>query len=150
MTDIREYLQGDSATMQLATVRGGKPWVATVYFVVDNDLNVYWLSWPERRHSQELAANPDVAAAIVIKADQPVIGVQLAGRAAEVTDPALVRKMAEKYVTKYGQGERFYEAFAGGTNRHNMYRLCPTSIALFDEVEHMGESPVAILDQSIL
>jgi len=144
----RGYLQsGDARTMQLATVSDGRPWVATVYFVADDDMNLYWLSWPDRMHSSNIAAVSDAAAAVVVKADQPVIGVQMAGEAQEVSDPVVVREMTEKYIAKYRQGEQFYPAFLAGTNRHKMYRLSPTRVQLFDELHHAEASPIMVVSQ---
>lgn len=143
-THLKNYLQGDAQTMQLATVHASKPWIATVYFVTDDDMNVYWLSWPERRHSKELVEQSDVAATVVVKTDQPVIGVQFAGRANEVTDPAVVQRVMKLYVAKYNTGKGFCDAFAAGTNKHHMYMLVPTDMSLFDEVNFPGESPVSI------
>lgn len=140
----KQYLQGDAKTLQLATVRGGKPWIATVYFVVDDELNIYWLSWPERRHSREIAENSAVAGAVVIKADQPVIGVQLAGVVSEVTDDKTIESVMKLYVAKYDQGHKFREAVAAGTNKHHMYKLTPREILLFDEVTYPSDSPVAV------
>ncbi len=57
----------DTWLMQLATVQDGQPWIANVFFVVDAQLNFYWLSYPNRRHSRELAINPKAAIAIAIK-----------------------------------------------------------------------------------
>jgi uncharacterized protein YhbP (UPF0306 family) len=61
---IREYLP-NVIHMSLATCVDNKPWVSEVHFVYDNDLNLYWRSQPDRRHSQEIAANPNVAGNIV-------------------------------------------------------------------------------------
>lgn len=148
MTNVNQltkrYLQGTAQTMQLATVRAGRPWVATVYFVTDDDMNVYWLSWPERRHSVDLAGQSDVAAAVAVKTDQPVIGVQLAGQASEVADPETVKRIMQLYVAKYGQGENFYDVFMTGKNRHRLYKLAPNEIALFDELTYPDGSPVTV------
>lgn len=141
---LREYLQGNTQTMQLATVSDGKPWIATVYFVADDDLNVYWLSWPERRHSREGALNASVAATIVVKPDQPVIGVQMSGEMYEVKDMITVTHVMENYVAKYTTGMDFTANFAKGTNRHVMYKLSPHTIQLFDEVVFPDKSPVQV------
>ena len=61
---VREYID-KSLHMSLATVSDGKPWVCEVHFVYDNDLNLYWRSLASRRHSQEIAKNPNVAGNIV-------------------------------------------------------------------------------------
>lgn len=141
---VREYLQGDARTMQLATVMDGKPWISTVYFVADDELNLYWLSWPERRHSREIAENPQVAATVVIKTDKPVIGVQLDGVADIVTDSTRVVEVMDRYVAKYDAGKEFVAKFAEGTNHHVLYALTPQHIQLFDEVQFPSESPVSI------
>src|SRR5690606_14682804 len=94
---IRQYMCGDTQAMQLATVAGNQPWVCTVYFVADDELNLYWLSWPTRRHSKELMGNSKVAAAIAIKQDQPIIGVQIEGIAEEVEDAGVVESVVQKY-----------------------------------------------------
>lgn len=141
---VREYLQGDAQTMQLATVVDGKPWISTVYFVADEELNLYWLSWPERRHSREIAENPQVAATVVIKTDKPVIGVQLDGVADIVTNSTRVVEVMDRYVEKYGAGREFAAKFAEGTNRHVLYALTPQHIQLFDEVQFPGKSPTAV------
>lgn len=61
---IRDYLP-QVAHMSLATSRGNKPWVCEVHFVYDDDLNLYFRSLTSRRHSQEIAANPQVAGNII-------------------------------------------------------------------------------------
>ena len=63
---IREYLP-NILHMSLGTCVHNKPWVCEVHFVYDNDLNLYWRSMPSRRHSQDIAANPQVAGNIVMQ-----------------------------------------------------------------------------------
>jgi len=61
---IRSYLP-NILHMSFATCAGNKPWVCEVHFVYDDDLNLYFRSLLSRRHSQELAHNPNVAGNIV-------------------------------------------------------------------------------------
>lgn len=63
---IRDYLP-DVIHMSLATCADGKPWVCEVHFAYDEDLNIYFRSTPSRRHSQEIAQNPNVAGNIVMQ-----------------------------------------------------------------------------------
>lgn len=51
--------------MSLGTSRDNKPWVCEVHFAYDEDLNLYFRSLTSRRHSQEIADNPNVAGNIV-------------------------------------------------------------------------------------
>lgn len=118
--------------MQLATEYDGQPWICTVYFVVRSG-NFYWLSFPERRHSRELAENSRVAIAIAVKKDLPVIGVQSEGNASVVDDLSEAEAVMALYIKKYGQGKQFMERFKAATNHHVLYRMVPRSIMIFDE-----------------
>lgn len=119
-------------TMQLATVRAGRPWIATVYFVL-HDMHFYWLSFPSRRHSEDIALDEHAAIAIVVKESKPVIGIQAEGRAVSVTDIAEMTAVISQYVKKYGQGAQYVERFLAGENEHQLYRFTPDKVMLFDE-----------------
>lgn len=131
---LTSYLK-NAKTMQVATLANSQPWVCTVYFVED-EFNLYWLSFPSRRHSQDLARNPRAAIAIQVKTDQPVIGIQAEGRVTEVKDKDIVQKVMEMYVNKYEAGRDFYENFLRGANQHTMYKFAPQKYVLFDEVNY--------------
>lgn len=118
--------------MQIATVRDELPWICTVYFVL-HDKKFYWLSFPERRHSSDIADDPHVAIAIVIKPGKPVIGIQAEAVAHIVADPAEVAAVLAVYVDKYGQGKEFVQRFLAGENRHALYCAAPSKVILFDE-----------------
>jgi uncharacterized protein YhbP (UPF0306 family) len=143
MNDASAHIRSNLAQMrmmQLATVRDNKPWICTVYYIEDDGMNLYWLSLPTRRHSLELADNPQVAAAIAVKFDtQPIIGMQVEGRAEAVNDLTTIKAVMKKYVDKYDKGQQFYDNFLASTNQHRMYRLVPRHITLFDEVNYPGQ-----------
>jgi uncharacterized protein YhbP (UPF0306 family) len=118
--------------MQLATSHDGLPWNCTVYFVLHKG-SFYWLSFPERRHSKELATNPHVAIAIVLQSTQPVVGVQAEGVVAIVQDIPEAEAVLDLYVEKYNQGSQFIALLKAGKNRHSLYRLSPKRVMMFDE-----------------
>lgn len=130
---LHSYLKA-GGVMQLATAREEQPWICTVYYVADEQRNLYWLSYPERRHSQEIADNEKVAVTIVIKTDKPVVGVQAEGSATKVTEHEVIADIMALYVAKYDAGKQFYENFMNGTNRHAMYKFTPKQYVLFDEL----------------
>ena len=140
----REYADEfltDSRVMQLATARDNSPWVASVYYVADENRSIYWVSLPDRRHSREIADNTHVAATIAVKHDLPVIGVQVEGAVSAVTEHDEVQRVLSAYVTKHdGAGKDFYERFVAGTNQHQLYKLTPTGMVLFDEL-HFASDP---------
>lgn len=59
---VYEYLQTQKF-MSLATF-AEQPWIANVYYVHDEDLNLYLLSKKHREHCQEIEINSQVAVAI--------------------------------------------------------------------------------------
>jgi uncharacterized protein YhbP (UPF0306 family) len=130
---VREYLS-TAKVMQLATAADGQPWVCSVYFIATDALTLYWLSYPERRHSREIALHNRVAVTVPVKLDQPVIGIQAEGLASVVKNEVEIKYAMEKYVEKYDAGHDFYDNFIAGTNKHSMYRFIPSAVYLFDEV----------------
>lgn len=135
---VENYLQRGKV-IQLATSKDGQPWVCSVYYVIDGKLNIYWLSLPSRRHSQEVVANGKIAITVAVKLDQPIIGVQAEGTVGTVSEYSEVRKVSELYVAKHNTGKDFYENFVDGKNKHSMYKFMPKKIVLFDEVNFPGD-----------
>lgn len=135
--DARELIKKfllDKEVMQLATVKDGKPWVSNLHYVADKNHNIYWLSKPDRRHSQEIKNHAHVAAAIAVRSpDHPVIGLQIEGQASEVKDKKELTEVMRVYADRFKVSESFYNEFMAGKNPHKMYRLKPENIVLFDE-----------------
>jgi uncharacterized protein YhbP (UPF0306 family) len=79
---LRHYID-KTIHMSLGTSRDNKPWVCEVHFAYDDDLNLYFRSLKSRRHSQEIADNPNVAGNIIDKygPGDPVVGVYFEGNA---------------------------------------------------------------------
>lgn len=79
---IRRYIE-QVIHLSLATSHDNKPWVCEVHFAYDERLHLYFVSNKDRRHSQEIAANPNVAGSIVTQhhKSQKVRGVYFEGRA---------------------------------------------------------------------
>jgi uncharacterized protein YhbP (UPF0306 family) len=130
---IRSYLP-HGRMMQIATQEDGQPWICTVYFVEDDNLNLYWLSLPARRHSVEIAKSNKIAIAVPIKHDKPVVGIQAEGSAEAVADKAVIADVMQRYVERYGAGQKFYDNFVAGQNQHVLFKFTPQTYVLFDEV----------------
>lgn len=126
--------------MQLATSAGNKPWVCNVYFLADDNHNLYWASLPTRRHSQEIENNPDVACAVVVKniIGESVIGVQIEGSAEMLKPSDAIRELAQNYASKFKRDQQWVEDFVSGKTEHRLYKLTPSAIYLFDEQHFPG------------
>lgn len=133
--------------MQLATVKDGQPWCCTVYYVYDQSYNLYWASLPTRRHSQEIAQHNQVAVAIPIKHinGQKVIGVQMAGSATMIEPSESIRSIAEQYAQRFGRDQQWLDDFVSGTTEHRLYKLVPSEIVVFDEVNFPHNTRLQLL-----
>jgi uncharacterized protein YhbP (UPF0306 family) len=107
---IRENID-KSLHMSLATVSGNKPWVCEVHFVYDDDLNLYWRSMASRRHSQEIAANPNVSGNIVRQhgpGEMP-LGIYFEGQAELITDVEEQKRIFPLFIERQGVKETALE-----------------------------------------
>ena len=139
---ILQYLR-DAKIMQLATVKDNKPWICTVHYVADEMANIYWLSLPSRRHSQEIAQNSYTAAAIAVKVDMPVIGIQAEGTTEIVTDIDEITAVMDIYIQRHGTGKSFVDRVVQGIDNHKLYKLTPKHFQLFDEQNFPKQPPKA-------
>jgi len=138
---IQNYLK-EAKLMQLATANGDQPWVCSVWFAADNDLNIYWFSSLTRRHSQEVSNNKKVAGAIVLPqtpADPPR-GLQFEGTAELVTNPKDIVKATSLYVGRIFSLETIKTFMKNKDKPHRFYKITPTQFVLFDTVNFPDNS----------
>lgn len=131
---IQEYLE-KARLMQVSTSKDNKPWTCSVYFAYDEDLNLYWISLPTTRHSQELRENEHVAGTIVLPhtPGEDVRGLQFEGVAKEITttDKGFEHALLT-YAKRMGMKEERQKEITNGTDGHAVYMIDPTSFVLFD------------------
>ena len=131
---IQKYIN-KGKMLQIATVSGDQPWSCTVYYASDENLNLYWISKPSTRHSQEIHKHSKVAASIPIKFDDLiVVGVQLEGIAELIEDQNEIKEKVKLYSDKFNRGDKWYQEFVAGKNPHKLYRIRPKLFVLFDRV----------------
>lgn len=132
---VSDYLHGGKTRMmQLATSRDGQPWCCTVYYALDDDLNIIWASLPTRRHSEDIAANPKVAGAIAFDQQPPqasVRGIQFEG-IAELLSGDDETAAANHYVEQLNRKDDMLSDIRAGKNPHRFYKLTVKSYILFD------------------
>lgn len=131
---IKEYM-AEMHVMQLATSVDNKPWVCNLHFYADDDFNIYWISTPARRHSEDIKQNPNVAAVMKIHEDTPdepyVIGLSAEGKAS-VLDTEEVKTIGAQYINALGKDSAMLADIISGKNPHKFYRLKVTNLVLFD------------------
>lgn len=135
---IKKYLaQGE--VMQLATVANGKPWVCTVHFDNDEDLNLYWVSATDCRHSEEISKNAQAAVAMAIKTDWPVVGLQFEGEAGVITDVAEAEKVVRRFAKRHNRDDKIVTEVLSDESPKRAYKFKPTHIQLFDPQDFPGD-----------
>jgi uncharacterized protein YhbP (UPF0306 family) len=138
---IREYLP-NVVHMSLATSADNRPWICEVHFVYDGDLNFYFLSKPGRRHSIEIASNPNVAGNIVRQhaADEKPRGVYFEGTA-ELMENINADSLAYRlYQERFAIREKMLSEVMDDPAGHKFYRITPSNFMLFDTVNFPGNS----------
>ncbi|MBI3963762.1 MAG: pyridoxamine 5'-phosphate oxidase family protein [Candidatus Kerfeldbacteria bacterium] len=88
---LRDYIRHVLETgtlMSIATADAAGVWVSDVNYVSDRELNIYWVSNTNARHSVAIEASPQIAGTITISGhDEDDLGIQFAGRAERLDGP---------------------------------------------------------------
>jgi uncharacterized protein YhbP (UPF0306 family) len=135
---LRVFLAGQS-TLALGTagLSDGRPQVAPLFFASDDDLNLYWISDPESRHSANLEDWNDAAAAIYVHTWEwaGIKGVQIEGETMAVSDGAERQRALALYRAKFPfVNEKFADLIAQSV----VYVLRPRWIRWLDNERHFG------------
>ena len=135
--------------MQVATV-GDFPWIATVYYVFDDEMNLYFLSGEKTLHCQQIKQNEKVAVAIVDShqgLNDKQIGLQMYGVAKQVSDMQKINFVLKmwKQVLDVKDDQLSYENMIKNVIKNRVYKISPKRIKIFSkELFNVptGEEPV--------
>lgn len=76
---------GRGYLMSLGTLVDGNVWVSDVIYIHDEDLNIYWMSSPNTRHSKAILEHPQVAGTITVSGQgEDNMGLQFSGIAQKI------------------------------------------------------------------
>jgi hypothetical protein len=135
--------------MTLATMGpDGAPQAAAVFFAADEALNLYFLSSPSSRHSQNLTREPRVAATVHAdgQAWQTIRGLQIEGTAHQVEVVGELAHAARVYAGRF----EFLKGLLGASDANvplvlrgpvassRFYVLRPAWIRLIDNTQGFG------------
>lgn len=122
--------------MSLATSKDNKPWVCEVHFVYDNDLNLYFRSKADRRHSIEIMENPNVAGNIVTQHEvgEKPRGVYFEGIAEKLLDVDEAHPAYTLYCARFDTGPEILEESKTDAG-HSFYKVSVKNFYLFDSRE---------------
>ena len=123
---VLDYLE-QNRMMTLATCKDDVPWAASVMFAYDGRLNLYFISKPDTRKTQNLLDNPKVSATInqIQKTPGKVIGVQLEG-SAEMLGKTKNKQELEIFKNRFNWAEKYL-------HDHELFKIAPKKIYYLDD-----------------
>lgn len=123
--------------MSLATNDKKGPWVADVIFIHDKDINIYWMSDPNTRHSKAILLNKKSAGTITYstKSKELNFGIQFEGISEKLEGIQI--NLLTKHLTKRGHPKPKLLQALEILDGDSWYKLTPTKIYLIDE-ENFG------------
>ena len=134
LRNLIEEILRDSREMVLATCQGNKPWAATLVFGHDQNLNLYWVSDEDVRHSQELTKNHQVAVVInkPYEGEDKDKGLQIEGKALRLPQEEILGA-AREYFAKRGTPHmpKTFEEVNTLTKGRSWFVLKPTKIYVY-------------------
>lgn len=133
---IKKYLENH---FQLVLATNGKfPWICTLYYSIDNDLNIYFLTGPATIHGKQIARNAKVAVAVSDSPQTPNSkkkGLQIYGLCKQISG---VRKVTHaitlwKQTLGVTSKDYSYEGMVKKAISGRMYKITPKKIKFFNE-----------------
>jgi len=136
---IIDYMERQKL-MQLATVDNGNPWVCNVWYGFDDDLNIYFFSATNRRHSIEAEKDNRVAGAMALPhtPEDVARGLQFEGTSEKLTNKDDIAKARSVYEGRIFDAKTIDDLIAHKERPHAFYKIAPSKFVLFD-VENFPE-----------
>lgn len=138
--------------MQMVISTSGEhPWIATVYYALDSQLNFYFISDPKTLHGSHIGSNPHIALSVSDSPQHPSSkkkGVQIYGIATQLKDEkeikiglTLWRKALEVTSDAYT-----YEGMMKNAIHGRLYKVTPKKIKYYnEEIWDEGDEKTIIL-----
>jgi uncharacterized protein YhbP (UPF0306 family) len=133
---IAAFLREES-TVALATVdEQGEPCVASLFYIVDGDLNMYWLSSAASMHSRNLGRNPTASATVYRHTEnwKEICGVQMRGRVEVVSEAERRSCLLKVYCERFNLGDVLRLAIG----RSTLFQFRPKWFRYIDNSKRFG------------
>jgi uncharacterized protein YhbP (UPF0306 family) len=130
-------LLGEETTLSLATTgEHGQACVAPLFYIVDKELSLYWISSDISLHSLNLARTPRAAATVYrsVESWKKICAVQMRGTVSKVTDPKRRDALLKTYCERFKLGRVLRPALHLST----LYSFQPDFIRYIDNARGFG------------
>ena len=133
---IGQLLRAESTVALATTGEHGEPCVAPLFYIVDGELNLYWLSSAKSAHSRNLKANLAVAASVFRHTEKwkEICGVQMRGRVEAITGQERRGALVKVYCERFGLGSVLRLAIGRAT----LYQFQPEWFRYMDNSKRLG------------
>jgi uncharacterized protein YhbP (UPF0306 family) len=100
---IAALLRGQSTLALATTDEQGRPCVAPLFYLVDDELSIFWLSSETSQHSVNLARVPRASATVYRHAEswKEICGVQMHGAVTVITDQMRRKAQINLYCERF-------------------------------------------------
>jgi uncharacterized protein YhbP (UPF0306 family) len=132
-----EHLLRGQSTLVLSTVNSdGTPYATPLFYLLGDELELYWFSSASSQHSQNLSHGGAVSAAVYVATERwrEICGVQVKGTAEKITDRKVRREITRRYCERFHLGQVFRLAFA----RSSLYVFRPSWLRYIDNSKRFG------------
>jgi nitroimidazol reductase NimA-like FMN-containing flavoprotein (pyridoxamine 5'-phosphate oxidase superfamily) len=135
--DIARTILDAGSYVVLATADAdGVPWASPVWFAQEDYAELYWVSHPGARHSQNIAARPEIAMVVFDSTVAPGTGqgVYMSATAEQVTDSGAVERGlgVVSRASVRDEGAEFGLDQVSGEARLRLYRATPHEYSILD------------------
>ncbi len=120
----------DGVVMTLATSTNNQPWTCNLLYSFDEELNMYWLSKENARHSTDLTHNPKVSANVcVVESSGHGRVLQMEGMAYLTDNNAMRMMIEEKYHERHKDFKhKTSQELIDEAKYFKLYRFTPAKI----------------------
>jgi hypothetical protein len=135
--DVARAILDAGRYLVLATADAeGRPWATPVWFATEDYRVFFWVSSPRARHSENIAARPEIAMVVFDSTVPPGTGqgVYMAASAAQVGDPAAIGPGIEVFSRESVRqgGEPWAVDRVTGDARLRLYRAQASEHSILD------------------
>lgn len=147
--EIFQFLK-KNGILTLAVASENTPWLCTLYYGIDDQMNLYVVTDPNNNHGKIMLDNPKVAFNIFDshqKITQPKTGLQGKGRIAILTEPKTAAKALEIWHKANPGVEKgiTVKSITDASSDTKIFKIIPTYLKYFDKGLY-GEEEYGILD----
>ena len=145
LSHVKEFL--DNHFQMVLATNNSHPWICTVYYTTDKDMNIYFLTNPKTIHGKQIAKNPKVAVAVADAPQAPASnkkGLQIYGICKQIFGMHKVNYAVGLWKKALGvkSDDYSYEGMMRKAISGRMYKITPKQIKFFNEdLWEEGEEP---------